>query len=280
MESKALRFSPSVIYAGIDIRKKCVTEGLTSSEASDSLSHGAPSDVTANDIVGAMNWIEMYGVQVFDFNAKEDENFRQTLRNMILALNPSWLRLAPMGRQGLLEGLPSDITQSFRIAGLVGETATPAVDWWDEISRHARQLTDLRKSELGRAAERRSFEREVEITSHMGLQPIWTSIDDNNAGYDIKTWRLNDAGLLVAHYIEVKSSVSARRIYLSRGEAKFAERYAKSWNIDFWLGDNSTALEFSYFQILAGLPQDTETSKWTEAEINVEDLVQHPSSIL
>jgi hypothetical protein len=257
----------------MDIRRLLISSGCTLEEVINSLFHGAATEITSNDIDGAVGWIKRYGIDVFDCGPQEDANFRQSLQNMVYFDKPSWVRLAPRGREFFLNGLSPEIAQSFRLAELTTNTSSIVVTWWDSIISFARAALDDRKVELGRLAERRTFERELQVLSDTDVQPNWVSIENNNAGYDISTWRFTDHAHLVKHYIEVKSSTSGPRFYLSRGEFKFASENKDRWNVDFWLGDLPHAFVITFDQIESMIPIDTPSSKWLEAEVNLDGLL-------
>ena len=42
--------------------------------------------------------------------------------------------------------------------------------------------------QIGRAAERRAMARERILLKETEMHPIWVAVDDNAAGYDIKSW--------------------------------------------------------------------------------------------
>ena len=280
MEQLTLSFSPSVIYAGIDLTRLATERGESIDEVAHSLTHGAKSEITSNDIDGARKWMERFGSRIFSSAFNEQENFRVSLKNMIANQRPAWLRLAPSGRERFLNGLSIEIAQSFRIAALSRDMSNEVIAWWDEISSLARLSIDERKAELGRIAERRSFEREKLLLSDCDVVPIWVSVEDNGAGYDIKTWREDNSGGTKPHYIEVKSSSTSTRFFLSRGEWKFAEQNRDSWSLDFWLGDSPDALEFNYSHLVGLIPVDTFSSKWTNAEIDASLLMTQRSDNL
>ncbi|MEI9886322.1 MAG: DUF3883 domain-containing protein [Rhizomicrobium sp.] len=198
------------------------------------------------------------------------------LRGMISFLaeyhRPLWTRQMVLGRRRVFSQLNGDERQVFRSAGLFGDPPTgDIVDWWDGICLKLRLLREAELLAQGRRAERLSLAFEARRLQGLGIvdDPVWVSIDDNTAGYDIRSW---NAGPEVppARLIEVKSSsANPPVIVISRNEWEQANRYGTSFVFHFWdfKGQNELLYEKSVEEVRPHIPVDAGSGRWRNAEI-------------
>src|SRR5262249_37569117 len=146
-------------------------------------------------------------------------------------------RMMTLGRQKFVLKLSRDEQQCFREAGLLARPPSQPVRlWWDRISGQARLAADQIKLEQGRAAEILSISRETERLRRIGIQrePIWISVEDNTAGYDVLSY---DSGVVepTNRLIEVKSTTaSPLRFNLTRNEWNKALEFGTSYHFHIW----------------------------------------------
>lgn len=177
-----------------------------------------------------------------------------------------------LGRRRVFSQLNGDERQVFRSAGLFGDPPTgDIVDWWDGICLKLRLLREAELLAQGRRAERLSLAFEARRLQGLGIvdDPVWVSIDDNTAGYDIRSW---NAGPEVppARLIEVKSSsANPPVIVISRNEWEQANRYGTSFVFHFWdfKGQNELLYEKSVEEVRPHIPVDAGSGRWRNAEI-------------
>lgn len=142
---------------------------------------------------------------------------RAQLLDYVTAEKPVWARLIPRGRKEMSRFVPRDIAQVFREAGLM-ETppSTEVIEWWDEMARTARGLSDAVNLEIGRAGERLTIEREMRRT---GRDPVWQAVESNLSGFDVLS--VVTAERQDPLRIEVKASTESIEhavFYISRNE--------------------------------------------------------------
>jgi hypothetical protein len=131
--------------------------------------------------------------------------------------------LAHLGVAHCLASMSASERQIFRESGLLEESPTnEMIEWWDGLARERRGDINALKEDVGRRGEEIAINYE---RSRTGLEPIWQSIYDNTAGYDILSCIDFDLGNRL--FIEVKSSTLARskaHFYLSKNEYNFAKQ--------------------------------------------------------
>lgn len=195
---------------------------------------------------------------------------RHALSSLILTHDPWWIKLVPYGRQRLATALTKDELQTFRAAGLYDpQPSIDAIAWWDHIAAQARAVNDERQSEQGRQAELLSFNREINRlkTEGIELSPVWTALDDNGAGYDIKSYRKTDYGLANL-LIEVKSTTrKPPRIILTRGEWEAAKKYEAAYVFHVWRLPAEVLTIHTVCDIAPHIPDDRADGSWQAVEI-------------
>ncbi|HWY15155.1 MAG TPA: DUF3883 domain-containing protein [Rhizomicrobium sp.] len=198
------------------------------------------------------------------------------LRGMISFLTeyhrPLWTRQMVLGRRRVFSQLNGDEKQVFRSAGLYGDPPSDdVVDWWDQICLKLRLVRESELLAQGRRAERLSLASETRRLRELGIQnnPVWVSIDDNTAGYDIRSQNV-DRELPPARLIEVKSSTANPPVIIvSRNEWDHACRYGAAFIFHFWdlTGKNELIYEKTVEEVRPHIPVDSGSGRWRNAEI-------------
>lgn len=200
--------------------------------------------------------------------------FRAVLTTWISHVAPWWLRLFPYGRERVLTALTLDETQCFRSASLLQDPpATEIYQWWDHLAGLRRAAENAALAEQGREAERWSLSYEFNRLKKLGItaQPRWIAIEDNSAGFDIRSY---DLGLAepITRLIEVKSSTqSPPRIIISRNEWETALQFGDRYFFHIWSIQNNTLAILSAFDIEKHIPKDQGIGRWTEVTIQISD---------
>lgn len=200
--------------------------------------------------------------------------YRCCIADVILTQRLTWARSIILGRKKLLKQLSRDEHQCFRSARLLDEfPSDDVIEWWDSLSGQMRLITDQKKLERGRAAEKLSLEYEMSRLEQLEirLSPKWVAINDNTVGYDILSY---DPGKLgpTNRLIEVKSTIaSPLRFYVSRNEWEQALKFGVAYHFHIWdLATSPPRLyERTAAEIQPHIPADQENGKWTVAEIPV-----------
>jgi hypothetical protein len=196
--------------------------------------------------------------------------FRVAIDKLIDSSNPLWVRLAPGGREHVLQAVSRNGAQCFRNAGLLETPPSKAVaDWWDALAARVRSQIDTRLLEQGREAERLSFVFECERLRELNIErePRWTSIEDNNAGYDILSYNPGSPGP-TNRLIEVKSSTqNPPRMILTRGEWEAAIKYGEAYVFHLWMLPTNEVIEYQMADIAAHIPVDKGSGVWGNVEI-------------
>jgi len=264
--------SASKIYAGIKLRRVGVTGDTDIEPALTSIRVGEATE-RAFDYDGAIELAAKYSWDLFSDEQDPTLAFRQTIEAFVRKAQPSWLRLFPFGRDHVLGNISGNERQCFDIAGLAICNGPEVVSWWDRLADVARQDRDKRLIELGREGERKSIVFEQKLLSGTGLELHWVAIDDNNAGYDIRSWRAGGAGWGTPEpkFIESKSASYTPRFFLSRNEWKFAERHQNSWELQLWVADRDTPVRLTHESLCPHMPMDGGHGQWRQVEITLPD---------
>nr|WP_272916568.1 DUF3883 domain-containing protein [Tsuneonella aeria] len=195
---------------------------------------------------------------------------REALSALIEVHRPWWIKLSPYGRQRLASALTLDEQQTFRAAGLYDpQPSSEAIEWWDRLAAQARADQDERLGAQGRRAELLSLNHEIERMKTEGIQlaPVWTALDDNAAGYDIRSYSKTLYGIANL-LIEVKStSRTPPRIILTRGEWEAAQKYQAAYTFHIWQFPDETLTIRTVQDISAHIPDDRGEGAWQKVEI-------------
>jgi len=208
---------------------------------------------------------------VFAADDSDAAAFRNTLSNLIKLELPHWSRLIPYGRQVFLRNNTANVTQCFEIAGLMDSVDIEIVNWWDQCAALVRGAAKDPRLEVGREAERKSFEREVRLLSGSGMSPVWIALDDNTIGCDIQSWRPGIDGWNdpVVVYFEVKASTDHRHCFVSRNEWEFALRHKKNWMLQHWDAGVMAPEIYEFEDIYVHIPRETGSGIWTSVKIDL-----------
>lgn len=225
-------------------------------------------DFAASDFEGGLRLHAVLQPKI-DF-AEPQACLRRSLSVLIEMRRPWWLRFFPSGRQRLATALTQDEFQTFRSAGLFEAVPSPdTIAWWDSLAAMVRTGNDERLTEQGRRGELLSLEYERRRLAAEGIQdePRWVTLDDNSAGYDIKSYRKTGFGISNA-LIEVKTSTkSPPSIVLSGGEWKAAEQYGEAYVFHIWSLLDETLLIKTVDEMKDHIPEDRGNGHWSDVEI-------------
>jgi hypothetical protein len=222
------------------------------------------------DYVGAFLVAESLNWNVFSADKDARVAFRDSIEQLIIQGSPPWSVSIPVGREYVRQTLDEDAWQCFVVGGLT-DVAPETVAWWDRLALRVRAATNDRLLRSGREAERKSFERETSLLLATGLRPQWIALDDNHAGYDIKSWRSEEssgAGFNPV-YIEVKGSASGAEFHLTRREWQVAVERAAHWELQVWVNAISDPLIFRHPDIAPHIPMDSQGGRWESAIIQM-----------
>lgn len=200
------------------------------------------------------------------------EFYRHCIRAAIVAHKPFWVRTIPHGRKRFTDNISQDERQCFASAGLLEPVPTSGViRWWDEVSAESRMLSDGTKMTQARAAERLSMDFETRRLTILGieLQPEWTAIEDNHAGYDIRSYDLGEAGP-VSRVLEVKSSIaSPLRFYVTHNEWQECLKRGAAYHFHIWDMRNEKLYERTAAEIEPHIPANRGGGRWWVTEIKL-----------
>lgn len=199
--------------------------------------------------------------------------FYQTcIKQIILVRQPKWGKLMMLGRSRFSKRLKRDEQTVFRQAGLLNSPPEDdVIIWWDELCAEVRMQGDLDKLAQARQAEKLTITFEAGRLKKIGIttKPEWTAIEDNTAGYDVRSFEQGEYGL-DNKLIEVKSTIaSPLRFYVTRNEWEQAEKYGAAYFFYIW--DMKQEPPRLYIrtvdQVKIHIPQDNEKGKWKSVEI-------------
>ena len=261
-------FRMSAFTAAIGIRRYLRDHPNTPVEDVALALRRSDADFTGADFSGGLKLCSYLPEEIDFFDVQA--SVRHALSLLIETHRPWWLKLIPYGRQRLATALTKDELQTFRSAALYHPQPSPAVvAWWDHMAAIARATQDEYLTEQGRRAELLSFNRETNRLMEEGIDavPIWTALDDNEAGYDIKSYNRTLYGLTNL-LIEVKSSTKfPPRIVLTRNEWQAAKKYASAYIFHVWCFPAEKLTIRTVQEISAHIPEDTGSGRWQEVEI-------------
>jgi hypothetical protein len=194
--------------------------------------------------------------------------FTAAIEAIVADQAPIWARLAPAGRNHVLQAIGVNGVQCLRSAGLLGTDAR-ATAWWDALASANRGERDARLLAQGREGERLTLAYESDRLLQEGITraPVWVAIDDNTVGYDILSYAWHDGGE-VNRLIEVKTTQTyPPRMILSRNEWKTAEQYGAAFEFHLWNLNNEALTIYTVEEIRTHIPTDNGTGKWESVEI-------------
>ncbi|MFC5429455.1 DUF3883 domain-containing protein [Paraburkholderia denitrificans] len=183
---------------------------------------------------------------------------------------PTWLTVLPRGRLAFRDVLTADVHECFRRAGAFSAHPTrDAVEFLDRLANMARAQANLALVESGRTAERKSFDLEVaRCATISGAPPVeWVALDDNSAGFDIRSSRCVD-GQARPKLIEVKSCRSSPlQMIVTRHEWQTACRNRDSFVVHLWDIATDQLHELSWEYLQHHMPVDQGNGHWDNATL-------------
>ncbi|MGE4397368.1 MAG: DUF3883 domain-containing protein [Sulfurimonas sp.] len=209
---------------------------------------------------------------------EDTSNILLTLRNVIKQLivneKPAWGYAVTFGRMEVYNNLTDypNIRQCFRNAHLFDENPSiEIINWWDNLSQLFRAEEDIKKVQIGRKGEKLSYEYEKKRLQDLSIEklPKWIALEDNNVGYDIKSFNLGKYGL-INKLIEVKTcSTNDITIYLTKHEWKKALEFKTEYYFHIWyLPTKTLQYELSVAEMEQYVLQNKENSEWTSLKIS------------
>lgn len=198
--------------------------------------------------------------------------YRDCIRRILLAYQPSWTRTMLQGRSRFYATLERDEQSLFRQAGILDNPPDDGfVDWWDTLAGEMRLIKAAEMMVRGRAAERLTMIHEAERLQRQGIdaQPKWIGLDDNTKGYDVLSYELS-GGTLINRMIEVKSTIASPiRFIVTRNEWEQANRSGPAYSFYIWDMQKAPPILHirSVEQVRPHIPSDNEKGRWQNAEV-------------
>ena len=200
------------------------------------------------------------------------EAFRCVISQLVLVTNPSWLGLIRRGRDALFSVVGVDVRTCFDRAGALEPIPdSSVVKWLDSLVSMAYAQNDAKLLALGREAECLSYEFERKRLAEYSAAPAieWVALNDNTAGFDIKSTTLKD-GVFVPRLIEVKSSQrQPPRIILTRHEWEVACRMGDTYMFHVWHLPSRSMTELAFREMLTHIPMDQGKGTWETVQVEL-----------
>ncbi len=198
--------------------------------------------------------------------------YQACIKAVLIKHQPIWSKAMRAGRKRFVKTLDKNDQDIFAAAGLmIDPPSVEVVAWWDDVSGHARLISDQVKMEQGREAELLTIQYERERLAEIGIQkyPEWPGLDDNYAGYDVLSYDLV-GGKVTNKLIEVKSTISSPlRFFVTRNEWKQAEKVGSAYLFHIW--DMTKEPPILHIRLVSEIsphiPTDNEKGAWNIAEI-------------
>jgi hypothetical protein len=267
-----LYFRISVIDAGIQLKLHLAKYAdITATDAIRQLRAGPVSRSTL-DYESALEIDGVDGLSLFFPSPNRTVELRETILRMAKRLKPFWARVSPFGRDRVCAVMSADQIQCLRYAELLDSTDEAVWRWWDVLAANFRAEKLDRLMEIGRIGEQLSLRLERATLKRLGItkNPRWISLDDNLAGYDILSYRLDKGGAESKVFIEVKATYSPDRSFvLTRREWDFAERSGAASEFHFWYLPDKSLRKATTSDISRSIPTDRGLGAWDQASLNL-----------
>jgi hypothetical protein len=235
---------------------------------------GGTAAASGFDFDSALKVFERYPATRVRMESSRTDRLRHMLRELILALAPSWLRLVPRGRshvRSFVEG--SNLCHCLDCAELFSistPSSTSALTWWDDIAAIVRSTGDAERLRIGREGEILTLEYEAQRLQGIGradLRPFWVSVEDNSLGYDVRSFDISDDHVS-SLFIEVKTSYAQPpKFFLSRSEWQHALILGANYALYFWILPARRLMQYSFQDLEAHIPTDRGDGHWQSTEI-------------
>lgn len=205
------------------------------------------------------------GLEILEFTDYTIQ-LRKQLLDMISIYQPTWAKRIPNGRAEARSSFPKDAEQCFHEAGLLNDWDDALIKWWDELAQAAKAKKSSELLEIGRKAERLSFEHELTRT---GVKPKWQSLESNFSGYDILS-RVSD-GNETPLKIEVKGTTLPKKqayFTITRNEWTTAQS-SQYYCLHLWLlnGNPIDVIIIDRDDVAPHLPENKGNGSWETARI-------------
>lgn len=203
--------------------------------------------------------------------SSQEAGLRMQIKHAIEVFQPAWAQRMRNGREEVRRYLPAEILQCLDEAGLMEDWDELIINWWDELAQAARAKKNDELLQIGRKAERMSWEYELERTK---VKPRWQALESNFSGFDILS-RIDESNSGPLR-IEVKGSAQPHReamFYVTRNEWDVAITNG-SYRFHIWLLSHNPPLliDKSHTEILPNIPLNKGCGKWWNVQIRVSEL--------
>lgn len=267
-----LFFRISVIDAGLNLKQHLETyPGISIMDAVRQLRNG-PVFRSSLDYDAAMSLCEEHGMSPFCPSATRSEELRQTLFGLAIRLKPFWAKVSYLGRDRVRAVLTDGPAQCLRYAGLLGPIDESVRQWWDDLASYFRAEQSTKLLEIGRQGEQLSFQLETETLQNLGISevPVWVSIEDNTAGYDILSHRRNQTGELSRFFIEAKATNTTEFVFiLTRHEWEVAAGAGNNFRFHFWYLPTRAVWIATVEDIAIHIPTDHGSGLWDKVRLHL-----------
>lgn len=205
-----------------------------------------------------------------EFGDTRRDRMRNLLMHLIKELQPPWAFSIPFGRKVVGEIVTDDTRQCLRVAELLSQPAdTGCRKWWDSLAAEFRQLRNDKLLEIGRQGEELTLELETRRLEGTGFSPEWIAIEDNTAGYDIKS---RDPQSLDERFIEVKATtVAIPQFHFTRNEWLTASLRPEQWRLHLWVLPDQKFFEYTFEQVAVHMPGDQGAGRWQEVTVGMSE---------
>ena len=228
------------------------------------------------DFDSAFNLISEYGQEYFTIREdNEVKILRSNLFQIIVALNPDWIKKVELGRDfvfNAINTLPNDtegreIMHTFKVCKLKDENDIDTVLWWKRLSENYRNnYFNIQKGIDGEFLTLR-YESKKLNELNINRQPLLKSIDDETLGYDVLSFR-SLSNELHEIYIEAKFS-NNNQFFLTKNEWSAANKYKENYFIYFWDGVADLPKIIKFDELREYILDDKENSTWDKLIINI-----------
>jgi hypothetical protein len=209
-------------------------------------------------------------LQLVQVSSDRAKFYRDAFERALLRDRPPILVLLLQGRDAFCDALDEDTLECFRRAGAMADCPSEeVVRWLDQLAALARAEVDNSKSMAGRNAERKTMEWEISRLRglHIEAPPVWTSLNDNSAGYDIRSWDTlaTSSERLLTRYIEVKSYAgSSPRFFVTGNEVRVGEQHSSAYFLYVWSSKGTEPLVIPWLELQPYLPCDSDRAQSSE----------------
>ena len=266
-------FRMSVITAVLKIEDGMLNHSCSASQFC-SLAQGPLGRSGLNYSLGLELLLKFGPNGISDVSADPAARLRRIIETLIFFDPPPWRIAAPYGLNRMLRSMPDDHKQTLASVGLLSETASVAA-FWDRVASEERRALDDALLKLGREGEKLTLGYEEVRLADAGredLKPEWISINDNTAGYDVRSWRVEFDSVRPL-LIEVKaSSTRYAVVHLTRNEWSKAMQNKDAWRMHIWHIDSARPrlVEWQYSQVADHVPLEQGRGRWEKLAISVE----------